>query len=135
MDFKTPLMGRNQPFEKTALNYRTGRGLKGHLGQSLYFIGSKLRLREVKSLVQGHTASKWQCLDLNQDLAQLFNSYHMSAIVLFFKCLISFNTHCDPMKHIIIPTLQTRKGSLRMEKTSVIPSVADPGLVFRSGRP
>lgn len=75
-------MGHNQPFKKTALKNHTGRELKGHLVQSLCLTGGKLRLREVKSLAQGHTASKWQCLDLNQDLIQLLNSYYVSAIVL-----------------------------------------------------
>lgn len=95
-------MGHNQPFEKTALKNHRGRGLKGHLVQSLYFNGGKLRLREVKSLAQGHTASKQRCLDLNQDLTQLLNSYYVSAIVLSsLSALFSFNTYCDPMKQVL----------------------------------
>ena len=77
-------MGHNQPFEKTALKHHLGRGLKGHLVQSFYFTGGKLRLREVKSLAQGHKASTWQCLDFNQDLTQLLNSYHVPATMLSF---------------------------------------------------
>lgn len=75
-------MGHNQLFEKTALKYHMRRGCKDHLVQSFYFTGGKLRLREVKSLAQDRTASKWQCLDLNQDLTQLLNSYHVLATVL-----------------------------------------------------
>lgn len=67
-------MGHNQSFEKKLLWNITG--LQGHLVQPSHLTAGKMRL-----WTQGHTASKWQCLDLNQDLTRLLNSHQVSAPV------------------------------------------------------
>lgn len=110
-------MGHNQPFEKPTLTCHMARGLKGHLVQSLHFTSSKLRLREVKSLAQGHIARKSKALRFEPRCDSAIELLPcVSHCVEFFKFIISCNTHCGPMKHVIIPTLQTRKRNVGMGK-------------------